>query len=121
MSTQKILGGYGNLEDNWLNFPEGEFRTIALRSFDPETKAWSIRWLDGRFPGRLDVPVKGQFNDGVGIFYADDSMDGVAIKVRFLWSCSDSEKLRWEQAFSTDGGATSETNWTMDFTRKPLV
>ena len=121
MSTRKILGGYGNLEDNWLNFPDGAFRAVALRSFDPATETWAIWWLDGRFPGRLDVPVKGQFKDGVGTFYADDAIAGVAIKVRFLWSCSDAMTLRWEQAFSTDGGLTWETNWTMDFTRKPSV
>jgi len=117
MFTQKILGGFGNIEDNWLDFPEGEFRAVALRSFDKSTKTWAIWWLDGRFPGQLDVPVRGRFNDGVGSFYADDTINGVAIKVRFLWSRSGPDTLRWEQAFSADNGTTWETNWTMDFTR----
>jgi len=119
MSTQKVLGGFGNLEDNRLNFPDGEFRAVALRAFDKESGTWAIWWLDGRFPGQLDVPVKGRFEDGVGRFYADDNQDGVAVKVCFLWSCSDPDTLRWEQAFSADNGVTWETNWTMDFTRKP--
>ncbi len=119
MSTQKILGGFGNIEDNRLNFPEGEFRAIALRSYDAKTDTWAIWWLDGRFPGKLDVPVKGSFKDGLGSFYADDSIHGAAIKVRFLWSSSDSDNLRWEQAFSGDNGNTWETNWTMDFKRWP--
>ena len=118
MSTQKILGGFGNIEDNQLNFPEGEFRAVALRSFDRSTETWAIWWLDGRFPGQLDVPVKGCFNDGIGSFYADDTLNGVAIKVRFLWSRSDTDNLRWEQAFSADNGTTWETNWTMDFRRQ---
>lgn len=117
MSTRKILGGFGNIEDNWLNFPQGEFRAIALRSFDASTGTWAIWWLDGRFPGKMDVPVTGRFIDGVGTFYADDTLNGVAIKVRFLWSTSDPDTLRWEQAFSADNGATWETNWTMNFTR----
>ena len=119
MSTQKVLGGFGNLEDNRLNFPDGEFRAVALRAFDKESGTWAIWWLDGRFPGQLDVPVKGRFKDGVGRFYADDTQDGVAVKVCFLWSCSDPDTLRWEQAFSADNGVTWETNWTMDFTRMP--
>ena len=119
MSTRKILGGFGNIEDNLLCFPDGTFRAIALRSFDLGTGTWSIWWLDGRFPGQLDVPVKGSFKDGVGSFYSDDRHNGTAIKVRFLWSRITTDLLRWEQAFSADGGDTWETNWTMDFIRKP--
>ena len=121
MSTHKVLGGFGNLEDNRLKLPDGEFRAVALRAFDKDSGTWAIWWLDGRFPGQLDVPVKGRFKDGVGSFYADDIQNGVEVKVRFLWFCSGPNTLRWEQAFSADDRATWETNWTMDFTRKPLV
>lgn len=118
MSTQKILGGFGNLEDNVLHFPEGEFRAIALRSYDQSTKKWSIWWLDGRFPGQIDVPVVGEFKDGVGTFFAKDTFANLPITVRFLWSQVGPDELRWEQAFSTDGGNTWETNWTMSFHRR---
>ncbi len=118
MSTQKILGGYGNIEDNKLNFPGGEFRATALRSYDKNTRSWSIWWLDGRFPERVDVPVVGTFSDGVGTFYARDTFNGIAIKVRFLWLKNSADLLRWEQAFSVDDGKTWETNWTMDFMRE---
>lgn len=118
MSTQKILGGFGNLEDNVLYLPEGECRAIALRSFNVATGQWSIWWLDGSFPDQLDVPVVGAFQDGVGTFYANDTLRGLAVKVRFLWSQTNVDQLRWEQAFSIDDGLTWETNWTMDFHRK---
>ena len=44
-TTTKVLGGFGNIEDNILRFPSGDVRAIAMRSFDPETRAWSIWWL----------------------------------------------------------------------------
>ena len=116
-TTRKILGGYGNLEDNALDLPEGAYRAVALRSFDPATATWSIWWLDGRHPDRIDTPVVGRFTDGIGLFYADDSLDGTPIRVRFTWSSTDTDTPRWEQAFSVDGGDTWETNWTMDFAR----
>lgn len=118
MSTRKILGGYGNVEDNVLYFPEGEFRAIALRSYDTTTATWSIWWLDGRFPDRIDVPVVGGFNDGVGTFFARDRAAGVPVTVRFIWSQAGADELRWEQAFSPDDGSTWETNWTMTFFRR---
>ena len=70
-----------------------------------------------RNPHNLDVPVKGSFSHGVGMFFADDTFNGKPIKVRFLWLDTQSGSPRWEQAFSTDNGATWETNWTMQFTR----
>lgn len=118
MSTRHVMGGFGNIEDNILSFPEGEFRAAALRSYDRTTGEWSIWWLDGRFPGKVDVPVVGSFTNGVGTFYASDLFNGRPIRIRFLWSRTSDDQLRWEQAFSADDGATWETNWTMEFFRK---
>jgi len=112
-----VLGGHGNVEDNLLHFPAGAYRAIALRSFDAASGAWAIWWLDGRTPHRLDVPVIGHFKDGVGSFFASDTLNGAAIRVRFLWLGANTRTPRWEQAMSADGGQTWETNWTMDFRR----
>jgi hypothetical protein len=116
--TRKILGGAGNIEDNTLELPGGAYRAVALRSFNAEKKEWAIWWLDGRNPWTLDTPVLGSFADGVGLFYADDNFAGKPIRVRFTWTQSKLDKPRWEQAFSQDAGATWETNWTMDFSRR---
>jgi len=116
-SARLILGGHGNIEDNLIHLPGGSYRAVALRSFNQATGAWAIWWLDGRSPHRLDVPVVGRFVDGLGTFLADDTLDGRPIRVRFHWGDTASESPRWEQAFSADGGATWETNWTMRFTR----
>ena len=116
--VQKMLGGQANVDDNVLELPEGTYRALTLRSFDAASGDWSIWWLDGRFPARLDVPVVGRFVDGCGRFYADDVLDGRAIRVRFLWTPrSELGQPRWEQAFSADAGVSWETNWVMDFSR----
>ena len=114
-STRRILGGFGNVEDNLLHFPDGQVRAAAFRSYDSTTRSWSIWWLDGRAPHQLDVPVVGTFADDVGMFYASDTLDGRPIKVRFTWYVNPGGNPRWEQAFSADGGSTWETNWTMEF------
>jgi hypothetical protein len=114
-STMKILGGFGNLEDNLLHFPEGAFRAAAMRSYCPASGTWSIWWLDGRNPTALDTPVVGRFSDHVGLFFADDVLNGQPIKVRFIWTATPGAHPRWEQAFSSDQGKTWEPNWEMEF------
>lgn len=120
-STSRILGGFGVVEDNVLAFPDGEVRAAAFRSFDPAAGLWSIWWLDARRPQSLDMPVRGRFEAGVGTFLAEDLHEGRPVRVRFTWTkaARDTGQPRWEQAFSPDGGATWETNWTMDF--RPAV
>lgn len=61
------------------------------------------------------MPVRGRFMDGVGLFYADDVLNGQPIRVRFTWTATPGAHPRWEQSFSNDGGASWETNWTMEF------
>lgn len=117
-TTRKILGGFGNVEDNVLQFPDGEVRAAALRSFNPETQTWAIWWLDGRVPHSLDVPVVGGFDGPVGLFFANDTFEGRPITMRFIWRMNPGGNPTWEQAFSEDSGTSWETNWTMEFERK---
>jgi hypothetical protein len=115
-----LLGGLGNVDDNVIELPAelgGPYRAASLRCFDPQDRLWRIWWLDGRWPARLDTPVAGRFEGGVGRFFADETLDGRPIRVRFQWLDTGSASPRWEQAFSADGGASWETNWTMVFDR----
>ena len=116
-SMRTVLGGHGNVEDNVIELPAGAYRALALRSFRSDTRQWAIWWLDGRSPHNLDVPVVGRFENGVGTFYADDTLDGRPIRIRFRWSETRSGAPVWEQAFSADAGASWEINWVMRFTR----
>jgi hypothetical protein len=63
---QKILGGAGNMDENFLDSPGGAYRAVTLRTYDASKKQWSIWWIDGRNPSHLDPPVVGGFKDGVG-------------------------------------------------------
>lgn len=113
---RKILAGLGNMDDNWLDLPEGGYAAVTFRRFDPALRRWSIWWLDARCPD-IDPPVHGRFGNGVGEFLGDDLFEGRPIKVRFLWSAITPTTCEWRQAFSEDGGETWETNWEMAFTR----
>jgi hypothetical protein len=79
----------------------------------------AIWWIDSRHVGPLDPPMVGRFENGTGTFYADDTLNGKPIRVRFLWTKVTSDTPHWEQAFSDDEGKSWETNWTMDFTKVP--
>ena len=115
-SAWELLDGAANVEDQVLNDPAGPYRAAAFRRLDPATGLWSIWWFDTRVSA-IDPPVVGRFVDGLGTFLADDKLDGRPIKVRFLWSDVATNAPRWQQAFSADGGARWEINWTMQFER----
>ena len=113
-----LLDGAGNIDDNVLELPDGTYRAISLRTYEPWSDRWSIWWLDGRSPGRLDPPVVGGFKDGIGTF----------IGRRHLRRPADPRPLpvvrhhrRRPAAGSrpsrTDDGATWEVNWIMESTR----
>jgi hypothetical protein len=115
-STRKILAGLGNLEETEIGSPRGAYHGAALRLYDPAGRAWSIYWMDSRYPG-LDTPVVGRFEEGVGRFYGDERFDGRIVRLRLLWTPVSAAECRWEQAYSADGGANWETNWIMEFAR----
>lgn len=111
-----LMGGLGIVDDNLLEDPSGAYRAVSFRVYDPSADLWSIRWVDARSM-RLEPPVVGRFEEGVGTFLGDDELDGRPIRVRFVWSGVTERSARWEQAFSPDAGRTWETNWVMSLER----
>ena len=101
-----------------ISFPTKGFSGLTLRVYNPDTKEWSLYWASKR-TGTLLPPVVGSFTDGVGEFFGADTYNDIPILARFRWSGITATAARWEQAFSTDGGATWVDNWIMDATRRP--
>jgi hypothetical protein len=64
------------------------------------------------------VPTIGEFKDGRGEFYDQETFNGRAILVRFVISNISANACHFEQAFSADGGKTWEVNWIADDTHQ---
>ena len=116
--SHRLMEGLANVDDTVFYTPEGIYRGVAPRAYDPKTGQWAIWWIDGRNPfGNLDPPMKGRFVHGIGTFYAGDTLREKPIKVRFIWSHITRTSARWEQAYSPDEGKTWETNWVQTIER----
>jgi hypothetical protein len=110
-----VFDGAGNIDE--VVFPTQGFSGVTLRLYDKATDTWSIYWASTRL-GLSLPPVVGRFGaDGRGVFTSDDVFEERPIRCRYVWSDITATSCRWEQAFSVDGEATWETNWTAEFTR----
>lgn len=113
--ARSFFDGAGSFDE--MRCPSRGFSGSTVRILNPSTGLWSIYWMHSS-RGVLELPpVVGRFAGGVGTFYADDTDEGRPVRCRFLWSAVTADSCRWEQAFSTDGERTWETNWVMEFRR----
>ena len=112
-TSWRLFDGMANVDE--IAFPDGT-RGLTLRLFDRSSGQWSLYWASSEGCA-LFPPVVGRFADGRGVFYGADTEGGTPVQVRFVWSDITANSARWEQAFSTDGGASWEINWTMHFSR----
>jgi hypothetical protein len=84
---RQVLGGRGEVEEFNVDSPEKNIHIqgMALRLYNPQSRQWSIYWVDGS-KGTLDLPpMVGQFSNGRGEFYDQEVFEGRSIYVRFLW------------------------------------
>ncbi|MDB5455028.1 MAG: hypothetical protein JWP92_613 [Caulobacter sp.] len=113
--VRPVLGGGANLVELKVEGSAGKIEGLSLRLYDPDARQWSLNFAGG---GVLTRPVYGQFRNGRGIFYGQDTLGGRAILVRFIISDVTANSARFEQAFSDDGGVTWEVNWIAVDTRR---
>jgi hypothetical protein len=114
VESRPLLGGRANMDT--YDGVDIELSAVAFRLLDAATDEWWIYWANGR-SGQLDPPVVGRMDGEQGTFFGDDVYDDKPVRVRFIWRKVDENSAEWSQAFSADGEATWETNWTMSFAR----
>lgn len=108
------MGGLVNVDE--IVFPTKVFSGMTVRIFNRSNRQWSLYWISST-GASLYPPVFGGFSGERGEFYGDDAHGGRGVKVRYIWTKSNLDAPRWEQAFFFDGREW-ETNWVMDF--KPV-
>jgi hypothetical protein len=115
-SVRKVWNGRANLVELEANGPAGHIQALSLRLYNPQSRQWSLNFSNSR-GGTLSPPSIGEFKHGRGEFFAQESLDGRAILVRFVISVVTPDSCRFEQSFSDDGGKTWEANWIATDTR----
>lgn len=109
-----VLNGIANIDiyrTTYNQVNNKPYEGLTLRLFNPQTKLWSLYWVDSN-TGVLDPPVVGSFEGSVGTFYCKDIFQGKPIIVMFKWNKTDLNNPVWSQAFSPDNGKTWEMNLT---------
>lgn len=106
----KVLDGRANLVELKVEGPAGRIEGVSLRLYNPKSRQWSLNFANV-VDGTLTTPSVGEFKDGRGEFYNQDTYNGRAILVRFVITKISSDQYRFEQAFSVDKGKTWEVNW----------
>ena len=96
---RKVWDGRANLVELKAKGPAGSFEGLSLRLYNPQSR-----------------PI-GEFKDGRGEFYNQETYNGRAILVRFVITKLSQDSCPFEQAFSDDGGKTWEVNWIATDTR----
>ena len=120
-TVRPFWGGSGDLEDGEINCPGHSIRGITLRIYSPATRDWMLYWGTQKGGLAQGLPQVGRFDArGVGEFFAPDTFDGKSVIVRYRWEVRNGNP-HYEQAFSTDGGKTWETNWRTDYTRLTAI
>ncbi len=114
--VSRIWNGRANLVELEADGPSGHLELASLRLYNPESRQWSLNVFSSQ-SGVLGVPTVGEFKDGRGEFYDQETFGGRVIWVRFVISDITANSCHFEQSFSDDGGRTWEVNWIATDTR----
>jgi hypothetical protein len=115
-AVRKVWNGRANLVELEVDGPQGHIEALSLRLYNPQSHQWSLNFANSN-GGSLSQPTIGEFKNGRGEFFDQETLNGRAILVRFVISDIAPDSCRFEQAFSGDGGKTWEVNWIATDTR----
>jgi hypothetical protein len=111
---RNILNGKANIDELAVDGPTGHVEGITLRLYNPGSHQWSLYWANGKAGVIGGPPNVGEFKNGRGEFYCQDTYNGRMIFIRYVWSDITPNSAHFEQSYSENGGTTWEVNWITD-------
>ncbi len=112
----RILDGKAILEF----WDSATIKGYSLRYYDSEKKKWVIElnWPGKNWSGNSKQGLEGSFRHGRGEFFSTyTTKEGQAGIQRYTFCDITPTSLRWDDAYSEDGGKTWSNNWIMEWTR----
>ncbi|HKD55692.1 MAG TPA: hypothetical protein VKB72_15870 [Steroidobacteraceae bacterium] len=114
--VRKVWNGRANLLELEVTGPSGHIEALSLRVYNPSAHQWSLNFSNSSV-GMLGVPTVGEFRNGRGEFYDQETIGDRTVWVRFIIGDITPDSCHFEQAFSIDGGKSWEVNWIATDTR----
>jgi hypothetical protein len=115
--VRAFASGRCNLVDLDISGAQRRITGVSLRLYSPHTRQWSLNFSN-MADGALTAPVYGAFENGRGVFYGQDTVEGRIVLVRFVISAITANTARFVQSYSADGGQTWIDNWIATDTRR---
>ena len=114
--VRKVWNGRANLVELEVDGAKGHIEALSLRLYNPDSHQWSLNFSNSA-SGTMATPSVGEFRNGRGEFFDQETLGARAILVRFVISEISPTTCHFEQAYSNDGGKTWEVNWIADDVR----
>jgi hypothetical protein len=105
VTVRAVWGGRGQVEEIEADGARGHWEGLTLFLYNPGARQWTQTFADGS-DGMLTTPLIGEFRDGKGELYAQETFKGRALLIRGTWSDIRADSHQFEEDFSADGGHT---------------
>lgn len=89
---------------------------LMLYTYNPQSHQWSVYFANSK-DGKVGPPNVGEFRNGRGEFFVQDTLNGKSMLNRYVWSQIASSAPHFEESWSNDGGRTWELVRVVDLAR----
>jgi len=103
VTVHKIWDGRGQVEEIEADGPKGHWEGLTLFVYNPQARQWTQAFIDSS-DGVVSTPVIGEFHDGRGELYAQESFRGRTVLIRATWSDIKPDSHHFQEDLSADGG-----------------
>lgn len=115
--VRKVWNGRAQLEEIDAHGSSGQLEGLTLFLYNTQAHQWG-QYFASKAEGVLNQPLIGEFKNGRGELFDQESFNGRSVFVRFVWSDITPDSHHVEQSFSDDGGKTWEPNFVATLTRE---
>jgi hypothetical protein len=116
VTVREVWDGRAQLEEIETDGPKGHWEGLSLFLYNPSAHQWSQSFINSQI-AELGTPLIGEFHDGRGELFGQDTFQGKTILVRGVWSVIEPDSHRYEESYSDDGGHTWKLSFLANLTR----